>query len=161
MKRPDVAERNRQRAWPPLTLDLLAEMTEVVDGCTLWTGPLHRDGYAKWKRLKVHRWVYEQLVGPIPEGRDIDHLCHTSSCQLGRSCPHRRCLDPTHLQPATRAKNVLKGSGLSASNARKTHCLNGHPLSGSNLYIRPNGERFCRQCGAERMRAWRRRDPSR
>jgi hypothetical protein len=48
--------------------------------------------------LLVHRDVYEQLVGPIPEGLVLDHLCR-----------NRSCCNPAHLEPVTTAENVRRG----------------------------------------------------
>lgn len=33
----------------------------------------------------------------------------------------------------------------------KTHCKNGHPLSGDNLHVTPEGHRRCRACKREHM----------
>jgi len=40
---------------------------------------------------------------------------------------------------------------------RKTHCKHGHPLSGDNLRIAPNGVRVCRACNAANQQAFRER----
>lgn len=39
----------------------------------------------------------------------------------------------------------MRGEGLAAINARKTHCIRGHELAGSNLAIY-SGKRQCREC---------------
>lgn len=70
--------------------------------CWVWTGNRTSAGYGQvWARrrmLLVHRVVYEQLVGPIPEGLVIDHLCR-----------NRSCCNPAHLEPVTTAENVRRG----------------------------------------------------
>ena len=44
------------------------------------------------------RFAYEMMVGPIPDGLTIDHLCHDpDDCRLVERCPHRRCMNPAHL----------------------------------------------------------------
>jgi hypothetical protein len=50
--------------------------------------------------------------------------------------------------------NVLRGYGATAKHARQTHCLNGHPLSGENLYLEPNGGRKCRICRHASESTW-------
>jgi hypothetical protein len=37
---------------------------------------------------------------------------------------------------------------------RKTHCKQGHPFSGENLYIRPNGAQKCRACAVVMKARW-------
>lgn len=52
--------------------------------CWLWTGCLNSCGYGCWavngKSQLTHRLAYEALVGPIPEGLTIDHLCRVRAC---------------------------------------------------------------------------------
>lgn len=72
--------------------------------CWLWTGALDSSGYASFK-LKgtvriVHRYVYEKLVGPIPEGYDIDHLCKG----------HRNCQNPAHHEPVPKSENARRAN---------------------------------------------------
>lgn len=83
----------------------------------------------------VHRMFYEHFVGPIPTGLQIDHLCR-----------NRKCCNPAHLEPVTIQENARRGRDS------RTHCKNGHELSGSNLAWRKykNGQRrSCRKCASE------------
>jgi hypothetical protein len=120
-----------------------------ADGdCWQWTGCIDRDGYAKFLNIKVHRWAWTYLVGPIPEGLELDHLCR-----------NRSCVNPDHLEPVSRLVNIHRSYNPPAMNARKTHCPKGHPYAGENLlvYTRPGGtpSRYCRAC--DRARPPRRR----
>jgi hypothetical protein len=87
------AQDERERFW---------SRVDKTDGCWVWTGPLHRGGYAKFqardgRKVFVHRFSYETLVGPIPEGLFIDHLCE-----------NRLCVKPDHLEPVTHRENNLR-----------------------------------------------------
>jgi HNH endonuclease len=124
--------------------------------CWVWTGGMHNAGYgylsACGSKVLAHRFVYELVVGPIPEGLDIDHECHNGSgCLGGTSCPHRMCVNPMHLAPATRSANVLRGVGSPATNARKTHCKRGHEFTPENIYTHPGrpNHRECAICMRE------------
>ena len=56
-------------------------------------------------------------------------------------------MNPEHLEVVTSGENVLRGNTLAAKNKLKTHCINGHPLSGDNLYIRKDRlQRGCKMC---------------
>lgn len=76
----------------------------IVDenGCWVWQLALTSDGYG-YKNLHrghgvmAHRWFYEQLVGPIPEGLTIDHLCQV-----------RACVNPAHMEPVTLEENIAR-----------------------------------------------------
>jgi hypothetical protein len=102
--------------------------------------------------------MYELMVGPIPDGYDLDHLCHTSApdCRQGRRCQHRACCNPAHLEPVTSRENTLRGSSVVALNAAKTHCQRGHEFTPENTYpaqARPGViGRGCRTCRREYMR---------
>ncbi len=121
------------------------------NGCHIWQGSLEGHGYGHVKhegsmRL-VHRVRYEREVGPIPEGMHLDHF----ACDNGPG----GCCNPAHVRPVTNRENVLRGRGLTAVHAAKTHCLRGHPFSGDNLYVTPrSGRRQCRAC--QRLRELRR-----
>lgn len=120
-------------------------MPEPNSGCWLWMASLNSGGYGKFKVNKcsegAHRWIYEQVVGKIPHGLHLDHLCRV-----------RSCVNPAHLEPVTQKENNLRGFGAAGLNARKTHCLRGHILSGDNLQIRPDGGRTCRKCRRDSRR---------
>ena len=111
------------------------------NGCWEFLGCLDQ-GYGRavfrGKDGNVHKHVYEELVGPVEEGLELDHLCR-----------NRPCCNPAHLEPVSRKVNILRGDSPTAMNARKVACLKGHPLSGDNLYLPPNGKRQCRACRKE------------
>lgn len=102
--------------------------------CWVWLGKLNNYGYGivfrNGKELSAHRVSYELMFGEIPAGLVIDHLCR-----------NRACVNPMHMQPVTNSENVSRGS-----RKLQTHCIHGHPLSGNNLRIRPDGHRACRTC---------------
>ncbi len=108
------------------------------DECWLWTGSTASKGYGlfwhKGRSVRVHRLAYELMVGPIPEGLTLDHLCRV-----------RHCVNPKHLEPVTGKINILRGEGAPAYNARKTHCLRGHPFNETNIY-RPPARPKTREC---------------
>lgn len=97
---------------------------------------------------KSYRISYMIHHGAIPDGMVIDHLCRNKSC-----------VNPAHLEAVTNRENVLRGVGLTAQNAKKSHCASGHPLSGENLAIirhERNGgyeHRYCRMCNRLSRRA--------
>lgn len=128
-------------------------------GCWLWTGHLQPSGYARTRTPSgssraVHLIVYEMLVGPIPHGMQIDHVCHTRACNGGSSCAHRRCCNPQHLQPVTPLQNLARSSNFIATNLMTSHCPRGHPYSGENLRVNSRGARECRTCRNEEMRLY-------
>ncbi|MFI5649963.1 HNH endonuclease signature motif containing protein [Streptomyces anulatus] len=129
---------------------LLADAVPAWGGCILRTSGIDRDGYSliregSGKTRRAHRVAYELLVGPIPSGLHLDHLCHTedASCPGGPACLHRRCINPRHLDPVTNAENAAR-----SVNARKTHCTNGHEFTAANTRI-DRGHRVCRACDRE------------
>lgn len=120
----------------------------TATGCWEWLAHVDYRGYGRISpscggELRAHRLVYELLVGPIPVGLDLDHICHsTDNTCRGGVCHHRRCVNPAHLEPVTRSEN-----GRRQASARWTHCIHGHELTPENTYRSPSGkQRRCRTC---------------
>jgi hypothetical protein len=134
-----------------------------VTACWMWPGAVYSPGcgHISWQvnnqqfHRTVHRVVYEALVGPIPEGMDLDHLCHDPAIchpDPASACPHRRCCNPSHLEPVSRSVNLRRGGTVAAERAARTHCPQGHPYDDANTYFDTKGRRVCRECS----RAWNR-----
>lgn len=108
-------------------------------GCWLWTASMAGSGYPKCsvfkKSVAAHRLGYEMMVGLIPPGLQLDHLCRTP-----------RCVNPDHLEPVTPRENSLRSRGFAAVNAAKTVCKRGHALAEPNLYVFTQNGRLHRQC---------------
>ena len=128
----------------------LAERYVITEsGCWQFTGFLNWAGYGIFTlngvKHPAHRAAYIILVGPVPKGLDLDHLCR-----------NRACINPAHLEPVTRSENLRRGEA-GGWQRNKTHCVNGHAFTQENTYIRPDGTgRECRTCQAaahERYRA--------
>lgn len=155
---------------------------EFSDGCWVWTGSLSKGRYGRaaagrGRNTAAHRLAYQLLVGPIPKGLQLDHTCHNPdpTCPGGAECLHRRCVNPSHLEPVTAGENVRRslafyvhkqaqkkfGPSLNDSAVltsmspgrrsnrgrhRKTHCKRGHPLADPNLIYRNDGQRQCKAC---------------
>jgi hypothetical protein len=78
--------------------------------CWKWTAGLTGSGYGRFRwdggEVAAHRFAYELLVGAIPDGLQIDHLCR-----------NRACVNPAHMEPITQRENILRGVGRAALNA--------------------------------------------
>lgn len=147
-----------------LPVRLSAKITVLADGCWDWQGAVNHKGYGlayigalptttPGRMGPAHKVVYEALVGLVPEGMQLDHTCHdTAVCGAG-VCRHRRCVNPTHVEVQTPQGNTLRSGSLSALNAVKTECPNGHRYDEANTYVNPKGERNCRQCVRDRRAA--------
>lgn len=124
-----------------------AKFKKLSNGCWEWQASKSGKGYGYFycKETGVgraHRFSYQHYVGPIPKDYVIDHLCRNTSC-----------VNPEHLEAVTSGENVLRGIGVTALNAKKTHCKSGHPFVGENVSVRTlkrNGRmetmRVCREC---------------
>lgn len=115
-----------------------------TDGCWTWTGPLNSGKYGlffwKIRNWQAHRFIFEVTHGPIPSNKVVDHLCNNPSC-----------VRLEHLQLLSNRENVLRGRGISAVHARKTHCIRGHEFNEQNTMWN-RGKRNCKTCHRERHR---------
>ena len=120
----------------------LPEYCPELGPCWLWMLQLDSRGYGRFwdgtRRPFAHDFAYELLVGPVPDGLELDHLCRVPAC-----------VNPAHLEAVTHRVNVLRGVGFMAQQARKTHCKRGHLLAGDNIYDRGGRKRDCRICRRE------------
>ncbi len=111
--------------------------------CWTWTAAHTKAGYGQfyvgnsvWS--SAHRYVYELVVGPIPAGLEIDHLCRN------RGCPN-----PEHLEAVTRLTNTMRGGLANVTRQRhrqKTHCPHGHEYNARNTMMGSGNRRRCREC---------------
>lgn len=124
---------------------------EPNSGCWLWLGSYcKKKGYGRvtvsssgeeWS-TSSHRLAYHVLVGPVPDGLQLDHLCRNTAC-----------CNPDHLEPVTGRVNVLRSQGVAAQNFRKTHCPKGHEYTPDNIRPSQKAGRSCRACERERRLA--------
>lgn len=69
--------------------------------CWIWRG-FKVKGYGRacvrGRKVVAHRAVYEEVVGPVPVGCVLDHLCEQPAC-----------VNPEHVEPVTRTENCRRG----------------------------------------------------
>lgn len=127
------------------------------DECWPWLGERTKKGYGlftytvtpgKRRATTAYRLAYELTVGPIADGMEIDHVCHTKDCNLGNDCPHRQCCNPRDLAQVTPAANKRRANNYTGPRPekRKKTCPAGHPYSGENVRIDKQGVPHCREC---------------
>lgn len=123
-------------------------LRKTDDGCWIWTGATYPGGYGSvWvgsrrdgtgKGHRVHRLAYTALVGPIPHGLELDHLCRNPSCA-----------NPAHLEPVTHKENLRRGRSPVASRIdhvqRTNTCAHGHAYTEANTRYEKGGK-WCREC---------------
>jgi hypothetical protein len=149
--RPDRAARKGRTTTDPLGERFWSKVRKT-DDCWLWTAGLN-GGYGVYtiggRPRPAHRLAYEELVGPVPDGLQLDHLCRV-----------RRCVNPAHLEPVTSKENTRRGTAVDVIAERqrsKTHCPRGHPYAIYGITItRRTGsragrtERVCTACRKRR-----------
>lgn len=123
-------------------------LSPYLGPCWLCQGWTDWRGYGRFllngRKVVAHRFAYEVVRGPIPEGLELDHLCRVTSC-----------VNPAHLEAVTHRENLRRGpqGRGSAVMSAKTHCPQGHPYDEVNTYVTKQGGRQCRTCTRLRSRA--------
>ncbi len=91
---------------PPVIEKFWANVWKQEGWCWLWYGGVGVFGYGEiWngaRNMAAHRFAYQNLVGPIPEGLCVLHKCDVP-----------QCVNPEHLFLGTKKDNtwdmILKG----------------------------------------------------
>lgn len=123
------------RFWPKV--DASGDCWQWTGGVSGRYGMVRPGGSANQRGAHVMAW--ELLIGPVPNGHQVDHLCKNTLC-----------VNPDHLQPVPPRINLLRSETWSGVNARKSHCPNGHPYDKANTRIHM-GKRNCRSCDRARL----------
>ncbi|MFD5057409.1 HNH endonuclease signature motif containing protein [Streptomyces sp. NPDC058394] len=134
------------RYWSKVAFDGPIPLVRDVHGrCHEWDAARNEKGYGTFyvgRTVKAHRYAYEQALGPIPAGLDIDHRCR-----------NRGCVRPSHLRAVTHRVNLLASTNQAALRAAQVACHVGHRFTPGNTIRATNGTRKCRACKNARARA--------
>lgn len=127
-----VDARGVDECWPWLAHKTSAGYGRIFVGPTL-SGP------RIWLAPRV---AYVLTHGEIPSGAQLDHVCHTRDrfCVAGVTCPHRGCVNPSHLEPVTQQENAVR------RDARRIYRACGHPFSD---HVKNGGSGRCGTCHRE------------
>jgi hypothetical protein len=119
---------------------------DQATGCWNWTASRNHAGYGRVgvpgtrSVMLAHRYTYEYVYGPIPEGLVTDHLFRNPAC-----------VNPDHLEIVTRRINTFRGEHPSIQAHLRGTCQRGHPNAEHGHY--KNGVRVCcRTCESENQR---------
>ncbi len=132
----------KERFWSKVNIRSAEECWEWTASKNKGYGQFWRVVDKKRKRCEAHRVAYEYLIGPIPAGLVIDHLCRNPGC-----------VNPAHMDTVTSRENVLRGIGIPANNRRKKNC----PQCGGQ-YTKKGLVRACVPCDRKRRAEWRPKD---
>jgi len=118
-------------------------------GCLVFEGADNGDGYGvignNGGTRYVHRIIYQEFVGKIPEGMQVDHTCRV-----------RLCVNHNHLEAVTAAENTRRMfAAVGHHNKKKTHCKRGHEYSKENTRVNGEGSRVCIKCNIDACRSHR------
>jgi hypothetical protein len=133
----------RPNGSPPRVIydEVPCPVAGLVGPCHVFRGAKVGLGYGNFqgpygKTVLVHRYVWAQANGSIPDGLEIDHMCRVKAC-----------CNVNHLRVVTHQVNSTENSNsVGAVNKVKTHCPSGHAFDATNTRINRAGSRVCRIC---------------
>jgi hypothetical protein len=144
---------DEERFWPKVDKNgPIPRERPDLGPCWVWIAGKTGSGYGAFgightEIDLAHRWCYRLLVGPIPDGLEIDHLCR-----------NRACVRPDHLEPVPHRTNILRSPITPATiNAGKAYCDHDHEFTPENTRIKKDGTRECKECRREITRRYRAR----
>lgn len=117
----------------------------LIDGCWVYEGCRNSHGYGQintkingiYKRVYLHRIMFEIFIGKLVKGKELDHLCKNTYC-----------VNPYHLEQVSHRVNCLRGISPASLHAKKTRCPKEHQYS----HVNSRGQRVCRLCLMENSR---------
>jgi hypothetical protein len=103
-----------------------------------------------------HIVAYSIAKGPVPEGKELDHLCRV-----------RHCCNPDHLEPVTHQVNCARSpihpffnADLRGRYGRQTHCRRGHALTPENRHPSSGRCAICARLSVAAARQKKIQDPA-
>ena len=120
--------------------------------CWLWIGNVQKaNGYGYYNKKRAHRWVWEQLVGPLAREEHLDHI----------KCDNKICVNPDHLKktnPSEHNRRHKLGKKMNLSpeerQRRREH--------GSNMIHHASKKAYSKRTRSEASQeVWRKRSPER
>jgi hypothetical protein len=138
----------RQRTKRPAIERFNEKYVVCPSGCWIWTASVDDCGYGNFaaeppRSMRAHKWIYQHMVGMVPEGLELDHLCRV-----------RNCVNWRHLEAVTHRENMIRADFK--NNRRKrvpaVTCPNGHAYTGARSY--DNKSQRCRVCANAARKRW-------
>lgn len=155
----------------PTLPEIHARCIRTEQGCLLWRGYVNADtgysmigGGSKQETELGHRLVFSLAVRPLDDAEHVDHSCHNEDliCAGGKTCLHRRCLEPEHLEAIDQEENNRRAAeharrtpGSRWTNEQRGTCKNGlHPWIPENIG-QNDRQVYCIPCNRVRQQAYR------
>src|SRR6266542_624901 len=134
---PLIAQSRGQGRGVPAEKRFWASIRKTPDGHWLWTRPPNNSGYGTLtvdgRTVSAHRFAWELLKGPVPEGHEPDHQCE-----------FRHCCNPDCLEIVTTEENRRRAALTNAAKiAARPACKHGHPWRPETTYVNRAGSRVC------------------